>query len=78
MEREETNKLLVSNHSKTSKKSEYKTSALTIHTPLFIDINKRGLWFSVNYLSELHNAYKKLKLKHSNSVQSFEALLGIK
>ena len=57
---------------------EYLIEDLSIRSPLIGDLNINESWHSTNYLSCAYDAYKKLKLKHSNTPQSFDILLGIK
>nr|WP_294840471.1 NACHT domain-containing protein [uncultured Methylotenera sp.] len=56
----------------------YRTSSLSIKSPLITSIDQYGAWHSSTYLTAAYGVYKKLKLKHLNTTQSFDILLGIK
>ena len=55
----------------------HKVKNLTIYSPVIQLINSLNTWYSHNYLAAGYEAYKKLKLKHTKSSQSFDNLLGI-
>lgn len=63
---------------KKDKSVDYKTKTLTIRSPLIIRLSQGYGAFSLTYLKSVFNTYKMLKSKHANSVQNFDALLGIK
>lgn len=56
---------------------EYETDSLSIKSPIVLDLNRKGSWHSSYYLAAAYETYKKLKLKHANTSQSFDILLGI-
>ena len=56
----------------------YKTSLLSIRSPIVLTLNKNGTWHSVSYLAAAYAAYTKLKSKHANTSESFDILLGLK
>lgn len=58
--------------------NHYETDSLTIKSPLIHDLNANGSFHSIGYLSEAYNAYKKLKVKHANTSQTFDILLGLR
>lgn len=64
-------------YGKVEKKSVYKTENLNVKSAFIKDLNKITR-VNVDYLVAGYEAYKMLKLKHMNSVQNFDALLGIK
>lgn len=58
--------------------SVYETNTLSIKSKLIQDLNAENGYFSVSYLSFAYKAYKKLKVKHMNTAQTFDILLGLK
>ncbi|MEQ1530881.1 MAG: NACHT domain-containing protein [Methylococcales bacterium] len=57
---------------------EYETNLLNVKSPIIIDLNSEGSWYSANFLSAAYEAHKKLKSKHMKTSQSFDKLLGLK
>jgi hypothetical protein len=55
----------------------FKTSTMTYNTPPLSDLLNFEGRFSVKYLQALHLGYKRLKSKHSNRLESLDALLGV-
>lgn len=57
---------------------EYQTNLLNVKSPIIIDLNAEGSWYSTNFLSAAYEAHKKLKSKHTKTSHSFDKLLGLK
>lgn len=64
-------------YGKGGKRIAYKTKELTIRSPLIKDLIKAELT-QIEYFASAPEAFKRLKSKHANAAQNFEALLGIK
>ena len=58
-------------------KEVFEISSMGLRHPLLLDIAGREGQFSLNYMKALYQVYKKLKAKHSKSVESLNILLGI-
>lgn len=56
----------------------YASKDLTIKSPIIVDLTKGQGIFSISYLAAGYSAFKQLKQKHSNAIQSLDALLDIK
>lgn len=70
-------KQIMDNYGKEGKRVEIKLKPLTIKSPILKDLNSSNV-HSMKPLLAVFDAHKTLKLKHQNTVQNFDILLGIK
>ena len=71
-------KVMQKKYGKVGARIEHKTKELTLRSPLLLDILESIGAFSTEYLDAGYEAYKLLKLKHTNTVQDLDSLLGIR
>lgn len=62
----------------TTKISRFDSKTFTNRSPIMMDIANSKTSFSTLYLNAGYSAFNQLKQKHSNAIQSLDALLGIK
>lgn len=55
----------------------YETKVLNHRSPLILELASSPGYFSLEYLSAGFDTYKSLKMKHKNTIQSLDSLLGI-
>lgn len=65
-------------HGKVGGMAIYKTSKISLRSPVLMDLVRGRGAFSVEYLEGAYKAFKILKSKHNNAAQNLDSLLGIR